>query len=158
MDCGDRTATDGGSGREQFRAGGVMAKEAQQGYKADALAIERFTFETREDARALKPLKPPAVAFRIRSTIDRAARVVRVKALLSCHDPEGEKAVFVAEARIRADFSWVDPVQIPVEDFARLNAAGFLWPYARELVWNFTVRSNLPPLLLPILNFAGVTV
>jgi len=38
------------------------------------------------------------------------------------------------------------------KEFAECQAVYLLWPYVRELVSNVTVRMDLPPLCLPVLN------
>lgn len=38
-------------------------------------------------------------------------------------------------------------------EFAKVNAPAIMYPYAREVISNLTVKSRLPTLLLPIINF-----
>lgn len=128
------------------------------GFHAEDVVVDRFTFEARPELRSSESLPQPSISFAIRSRIDRAARRINVVALLAAGDPSGKRAPFVAQATISAVFTWNEPVQLPVEEFARLNAVGFLWPYARELIWNFTIRTGFPALLLPILNFRDVKI
>ena len=43
------------------------------------------------------------------------------------------------------------------DTLARQNAPAILFPYARAIISNYTVQANLPPIILPVINFVNDT-
>ena len=134
-----------------------MSDAGRSGYVPKGVLLRRFDFHVR-DGRTEGKLIPPEMDFSVKAHVLHASKEISVTANLTSKDPAGTRASFEVSAELQALYGWEEPLSLPVEKFAAMNAPAFLWPYARELIWNFTVRAGLPPLLLEILNFGGVQV
>jgi len=139
----------------------MMGTLESSGFFATEIELRRFSFQRlpAEDVSAdpdrIVPLTPPRLRLWSRVSIDRDQRLLQVISEMTTVEP-GEndpKPAVRIEAEIVSEFTWEGETSLDVAAFARHNAPAFAWPYLRELVWNFSVRGNTPPLLLPLVNF-----
>lgn len=67
-----------------------------------------------------------------------------------------EEAPFQIEVEIEGLFNWSEEAEENPEFINRVlkqNAAAVLYSYIRPLITNLTVEANMPPLVIPLMNF-----
>jgi len=134
-----------------------MTRPPESGIEARTLELREFSFALNPDPPRSEEggLVPPEYEWETSSAIDRDRRLLHVASdVRTLPEEDGSEAAFRLYARVVVEFIWSEDIPLDIDTFARKNAVAFAWPYLRELVWNFTVRGNLPPLFLPLLNFA----
>ncbi len=133
--------------------------EASPGFTPTGVVLHSLAF-TEGDPALLeqRPLPTPPLRYTIEASVDEAERAIVVAAELFLEDDEDGPSIFALRARMSMRFTWTPPLPLEPAVFARTNAPAFLWPHVRELVWSTLVRSGLPPLLLPSVNFSRATV
>ncbi len=60
---------------------------------------------------------------------------------------------FYFEVEMLAEFTKSGEFNIPLEDFAHVNAAAIIYAYIRQHISSTTLHAGMKPLILPIINF-----
>ncbi|WP_292460921.1 protein-export chaperone SecB [Methanothermococcus sp.] len=73
----------------------------------------------------------------------------------------GEKSnnpnvLFYLCVELLGEFEVVESEIDKVRQFAEINAVSILFPYARALITTITANANIPPVVLPPMNIAGM--
>lgn len=128
---------------------------AGSGYFAESIMLRAIDFERFPGrGRTDDGLRSPEPQLSCDVRVLHAKRLLQAEFELTIGDDEGDDP-FVVNLELVGIFSWREPVSVEPAQFAEWNIAAIMWPFARELVWNLTVRSGTGPLTLPISNFAG---
>ena len=67
-----------------------------------------------------------------------------------------KEAPFVIEIEVEGHFSWTDDFDKNnqlLESMLKQNAPAILYSYVRPLITLITVEANMPPLVIPLINF-----
>lgn len=54
-------------------------------------------------------------------------------------------------------FSYSNDENMTLQEFAKNNAAAYIFPYIREEIQNRSVKAGLPPIIIQPLNFVALT-
>jgi len=67
-----------------------------------------------------------------------------------------KESPFVIEIEVEGHFRWTDELDKNnerLENMLKQNAPAILYSYARPLITLITVEANMPPLVIPLMNF-----
>lgn len=134
----------------------MTTRPSGAGFRATGVRLCALHYEAGQAPGEGTALVAPVLHHTFQSRVERATRTITVVASTRSEARPG--ALFSVGAAVEGTFQWTEPVPVEIEEFARRNAAAFMWPYLREAVWNLTVRSGFPPLILPVLNLATAEV
>jgi preprotein translocase subunit SecB len=121
-------------------------------YKLHVVELVRSHFEKRD----LSPKSAPAVpehklAIDTGFAVDGTYLWVTVTAKVEA-ELEG-KPFFQVEVSMRGLFERSGETALSSDQFGKVNGPAILFPFVREHLANLTLRANLPPILLPTINF-----
>ncbi len=143
------------------KAADALSLAARVARRADLLSVwvESAAFDVR-DVKAEDAGLAVQCAQEFERTGDQLQ--VRVRCGLTAQAQVGKRPNQVIH--IKADFvlryllGGAEESSLPeeaIDRFARINGVYNAWPYWREFVQNCTMRTELPPLTLPVLNISG---
>ena len=100
--------------------------------------------------------KPVEIAPFIQIQFENENKNLNVKMEISI---TGEKMPFHIEVKYRGVFSLITDNKVPenkLKKIVYINCAAILYPFIREIIAETTRKSNIPPFILPPLNFENV--
>ncbi len=80
---------------------------------------------------------------------------VGLKITLGDKDPDTTSPFYLC-VELLGEFEVVESEIDKVRQFAEINAVSILFPYARALITTITANANIPPVVLPPMNIAGM--
>lgn len=81
------------------------------------------------------------------------ARFVEVIMDVSIKDEDNSFAFFI---RMKGGFLGTEDIPQDVfEKFSTVNAPAIMYPFIRSIITNYTAQANIPPVILPTINFAS---
>ena len=81
--------------------------------------------------------------------------IVGLKITLGDKDHDAMSPFYLC-VELLGEFEVVESEIDKVKQFAEINAVSILFPYARALITTITANANIPPVVLPPLNIAGM--
>jgi len=81
--------------------------------------------------------------------------IVELKITLGDDAPKSTSPFYLM-VELSGEFEVVESEIDKVKQFAEINSVSILFPYARALITNITANANIPPVVLPPMNIAGM--
>ncbi len=105
---------------------------------------------TKEETKGIKLEIKTTTHVNIEDETNREASVILV---LNIFEDDMEKYPFYIQVAIEGLFSWGEEIE-NYNEFLRINAPAVLFSYIRSVVSNLTSYSDLPVLVLPLMDFS----
>lgn len=122
------------------------------------LAVEtrKVSFDSKHvGADQWKALSSPEVSLAVNGEIDHPSRRLLARGTLKLSGSPSSESPVALEIVMEAFFEWSEPLPLTPEAFLQNNVAVILWPFFRKHVLDLTTAAGLPPLVLPLVNFAA---
>jgi preprotein translocase subunit SecB len=129
-----------------------LNKTKHQGISFDKFSLEKVSLSVNSNFSFPADGVPVDFNFQVKRHINKAKCsskvILDIAALLKVENPPIDISVSVA-----GYFSVKNKADIKIlEEFSEINAPAFIFPFAREIIANLTLKTGLPPMLLPPAN------
>jgi len=75
---------------------------------------------------------------------------------ITAGEKENDKSPFYLSVEVWGFFEVIEEEIHRVRQFAEINSVAILFPYVRALISTITANANIPPVILPPINVAGM--
>lgn len=121
-------------------------------YKLHVIELVRSVFEKHELSR-IDATAVPEHKLAIDTGFTVEGNYLWVTVTAKVHAELEGKPYFQVEVSMRGLFERSGETSLPSDQFGKVNGPAILFPFVREHLANLTLRANLPPILLPPINF-----
>jgi preprotein translocase subunit SecB len=130
---------------------------AETGFELISIALIKSTFERPIELNFVEEEVATNTGFKVafHEEEEPIPRIV-VSLTVTINVPTGGEESMSASAMMLGIFHINGSPEIDIiKSFGNVNAPAILYPFAREVIANLTMRADVPPVLLPTMNFAA---
>jgi len=117
------------------------------------IVLTELSFKLNKDFKPPKDGLPVAIDVKTRRSFSPNKKNLSVELSVVLFPKEKNRPLSM-KVTVEGLFTGKDYEQL--KKFSKVNALAILFPFVREIIGNATMRANLPPLLLPPINFAAI--
>jgi preprotein translocase subunit SecB len=130
-----------------------MGKDKQPGIDFYKIIIERISFERNPDFSFPEEGLKVDIKINTNSNIDKSKKILKLSLDLYLFS-ETEKSPFKLSILISGYFK--AKYLEKLEEFSKVQGPALLFPFAREIIADLTMRSGFPPLIIPPVNILAL--
>lgn len=133
-----------------------MKKSGQPGIDFVKLILEKAILEVNPNYAQIEEDFPVELSVKVKRELNKSQKLLKVNLNVSLFEGTENPPLRVS-VLIAGYFSVKKDEDVGrLDEFSNIQAPAFVFPFAREVIANLTMRSGYPPLLIPPMNLVSL--